>query len=125
VFKRVFTWVAAAAFVLIGVILVLASAVTVAVATGLLPGGSCGGTLATGRVVNAQSDSWYLSSQFSQDSATINIPGRTILIGPTNLQIDGQTLATIPVSAKLVDVVVKGNAISFVADGRPVGTFPR
>jgi hypothetical protein len=113
--KQVFIWFAAAAFLVIVGVLVL----------GALAGGSCGGTLATGRGVNARSDSWYMSSAFSNDTATIRTAGRTIVIAPTNVQVDGRTLTAIDASVKSVDVIVEGNAISFVADGRKVATCPR
>jgi hypothetical protein len=115
VLKRVFISFAAVALLLVVGVLVL----------GALSGGSCGGILATGRAVNAQSDSWYVTSTFSRDTATIKTAGHTIEVGPTDLLVDGQLVTTVDASVKSVDVTVKGSAISFIADGRTVGACPR
>jgi hypothetical protein len=115
VMKRVFISFAAIALLLVVGVLTL----------GALSGGSCGSVLATGRVVNAQSDSWYVTSSSSHDTATIQTAGRTIEVGPTDLRVDGQLVTTVDSSVKSVDVIVKGGAISFIADGRTVGACPR
>lgn len=113
--KRVLLFLALASLLLVTGILAL----------GALAGGSCGGMLGCGRTVMAHSDSWYLTSTFTGDVATIETAGRTIVVGPTNLQVDGRSLGSIDASVKSVDVVVEGREISFVADGRKVASCPR
>jgi hypothetical protein len=93
-------------------------------AIGFVSGGSAGGTLATGRSVQATSDSWQLSSQFSADTATIDTAGYTIVVAPAHLQVDGQTIAPLHPAAKAVTVHVEDGTITFTADGTSVATYP-
>lgn len=86
-------------------------------------GGSAGGTLSTGRTVVAHSDSFSLSSSFSKDTATVKTAGRTIVVAPASLIVDGLTVAEIDEGISKVEVAVKRGAITFVADGRAVATF--
>jgi hypothetical protein len=89
---------------------------------GAFSGGSAGGTLATGRSVMTHSDSIYLSSELRGDTATIKTDGKTIVVGPTHLLIDGAKVATINEAVADVQVRVNNGAVAFVADGRPIKT---
>jgi len=82
--------------------------------------GGCGGTLATGRCVTANSDGWSVTSRFSHDTATITTAGRTIVVAPTQLVVDGRAVAVVAEDAKLIDVTVRDGEVSFIADGRVV-----
>ncbi len=86
----------------------------------MLAGGSAGATLATGRSVFAHSDSLSLSSRFSSDTATIETAGRTIVVKPTRLMVDGTTVATINENVSNVEIRIKRGVITFLADGQPV-----
>lgn len=88
-------------------------------------GSSAGGTLVSDRSVMTRSDSWYLSSTFSADTATIRTAGRSIVVAPGELRVDGQKVASVDSSAKLVEVLVRGDTISFVADGMTVASSRR
>jgi len=85
-------------------------------------GGSAGGMLSTGRTVFTHSDSVSLESTFSQDTATIKTAGKTIVVAPQSLIVDGVTVADIAEKVSKVDVSVKRGVVTFVADGRPVET---
>ena len=80
---------------------------------------SAGGTLPSGRTVTTQSDSWYISSGFSNDTATIETAGHSIVVAPTQLTVDGAIYATIAQNVKAVSVTVNDGEISFTADGKP------
>ena len=86
---------------------------------------SAGGTLASGRSVTTQSDSWYISSGFSNNTATIHTAGHSIVVTPTQLTIDGAIYATIAESIKAVAVTVNDGEITFTADGKPVPPYLR
>lgn len=89
-------------------------------------GGSAGGTLASGRSVTTYSDAWDgLSSTFTADTARIDTAGRTILIRPEQILIDGRPLTKIDKATKSVAVRVEGDTINFAANGRIVATCPR
>jgi hypothetical protein len=104
----------------VGLLLLMAALVLVT------SGGSAGGTLASGRSVMTYSDAWGgLTSSFTADTAKIATAGRTIVIGPDEILIDGRSVTRINRATKSVDVRVEGNAISFVADGRTVAKCPR
>ena len=86
---------------------------------------SAGGTLASGRTVTTQSDSWYISSGFSNDTATIETAGHSIVVAPTQLTVNGAIYATVAKNVKAVGVTVDDGEISFTADGEPVPTYRR
>jgi len=81
---------------------------------------SSGGTLATGRSVTTEADSWYVGMECSDDTATIRTAGRTIVVAPTQLSIDGKQVAVIDKNVAAVEVTVRGGEVSFTADGQPV-----
>ncbi|MFO1021578.1 MAG: hypothetical protein U0903_12910 [Planctomycetales bacterium] len=87
-----------------------------------LAGGSASGTLGSGRVVTVNSDSIYISCSYAKDTATINTSLKRIVIGPTNILIDGKEVATIDEAVKNVHAQVKRRAVTFLADGKPVET---
>ena len=88
-------------------------------------GGTAGGTLQSGRTVVTQSDSIYLSSQFSTDTATITSGQRTIVVQPASLIVDGVTIASIDPAVSDVRVTVANGDVTFVADGQRVPTTLR
>jgi len=93
------------------------------VAWTLNSGMSSGGTLSSGRMVTASSTSWRLSTRNSQDTATIETAGHTIVVAPTTLLVDGNKVGTIDAGVKSVSVKVTGGKITFVADGKIVAAF--
>jgi hypothetical protein len=93
------------------------------VATGMES--SVGGTLQSGRSVTATSDSWYLTCNNSPDTATIRTAGRTIVVAPAKVTVDGKLVAPLDVAACEVEVRVKDGQIEFLADGTSVGTVVR
>jgi len=84
----------------------------------MLAGGSTSGTLATGRSVVTHSNSIYLSSAFSRDTATIRTAGKTIVVRPTCLLVDGVQVADIDEAAASIEVRMNRRKISVVADGK-------
>lgn len=101
----------------------LAICCLLAVAT--FSGGAAGGTLKSGRSVMTQSDSIYLSSQFSTDTATITSGQQTIVVQPASLVVDGVTVASIDPAVSDVRVTVANGDVTFVADGQHVPTTLR
>ena len=87
--------------------------------------GACHGRLASGRAVNASSDSVDLSAQFGKDTAEILTAGKTILVQPTALVVDGVKVADIDKDVADVRVDVKRGVVSFVVDGKPVELLRR
>jgi len=75
--------------------------------------------------VNASSDSVNLSAQFGKDTAEIETAGKTILVQPTALVVDGVKVADIDKGVADVHVDVKRGVVSFVADGKPVELLRR
>ena len=61
-----------------------------------------------------------MSSQFGEDTAEIHTAGKTILVQPTALVVDGVKVADIDKDVADVRVDVKLGVVSFVADGKPV-----
>ncbi len=86
----------------------------------LIPGGSAAGSLANGRIVETYSDSLFLSSRFSTDTATIRTAGKTIVVEPTRLIVDGELIANIDKEVSKVEVRVERGVVTFVADGEHV-----
>jgi hypothetical protein len=112
--QRIFK-VAGAMFVCLLVGLAILVAITI-----MYPGGSCGGTLASGRSVGANSEGWFIRASNTRDTATITTPGHKIVVAPTELIVDGGHYAAIDESVKSVLVTVRKGGISFVADGKAV-----
>ncbi len=98
---------------------------TILLATAMLAGSSAGGTLSSGRSITTHSDSVWLSSMFSSDTATIETAGRKIVVQPTSLLVDGVTVANIEKDVADVQVRVQRGVVTFVADGTPVQTSLR
>lgn len=94
-------------------------------AVAVFSGGSAGGMLASGRTVVAHSDSVFLSSRFSNDTATITSGRQTIVVGPESLSVDGVTVASIDSGVSDVRVTVEDGDVTFVADGQQVATTLR
>lgn len=83
-------------------------------------GGSAGGTLTSGRSVMTYSDSIYLSSQLRGGTATIKTSGKTIVVGPAEIVIDGKKVATLSKDAAKIEVHVRKGTVTFLADGQSV-----
>jgi hypothetical protein len=66
-----------------------------------------------------------LSAQFGKDTAEILTAGKTILVQPTALVVDGVKVADIDKDVADVRVDVKRGVVSFVADGKPVELLRR
>jgi hypothetical protein len=88
-------------------------------------GGSAGGTLPSGRTIMAHSDSIYLSTAMGGDTGTIKTSGKTIVVRPTTIEIDGNRVAAIDQTARKIEIHVKRGNINFLADGQPVNTSLR
>jgi hypothetical protein len=98
----------------LGIVLVLALLPT-------LPGcgGSCGMTLPTGRSIDASSDTIYLSaSRVGQDTSKINLGGKTVVVEPKRIIVEGVEVATIDESARKVSVLRSQGEIVVIADGK-------
>ena len=100
--------------------LVLFAVVFVALVS--LAGGSAGGTLSSGRTVMVFSDTLYLCSESSKESATITANFRKIVVHPTSLIVDGRKVGDLDEAVRAVEVRVKFGAITFLADGKDVPT---
>lgn len=83
-------------------------------------GSSAGGTLRSGRSVMVHSNALSLSTSFGNDAATIDTAGKTIVVHPTELLIDGTVVAKIDAATKDVAIHVTGGDVSFVADGTTI-----
>ncbi|QDV49030.1 hypothetical protein [Gimesia fumaroli] len=88
-------------------------------------GGSASGRLANGRSVQARSDAWSLQTRFSGDTAMIDTAGYKIVVAPQELKVDGKPVAKIDAEVKAVDVNVQGGTVTFLANGKSVGTYRR
>jgi hypothetical protein len=110
------------ALVLTGLILLVGILGTVAA---MMVPQSAGGTLASGRSVMTTSTSLSLSSSFSRDTATIETGGHTIVVAPNTLTVDGRKLATIDPAIKSIDVLVEGDAVRFLSNGKVLANCPR
>jgi hypothetical protein len=86
---------------------------------------STGGTLENGRSVNVESDSWYVTGEFQQDTATIRTDWRKIEVVPDAVKVNGETVAEIAADAKSVNVELKRGELSVTVDGEPVVMRPR
>jgi hypothetical protein len=104
----------------ITLVLLLATAALLAIAIGT--GSSAGGTLASGRSVVVHSDSIWLNCQLSSDTATIQTAGKTIVVAPGGLVVDGRRIAPLDEGAKSVVVNAKRGSITLEADGKNIST---
>jgi len=91
----------------------------------MFAGGSAHGTLSTGRSISTYTDSMFLSARFASDTATIKTAGKTIIVEPTELSIDGTIVANINEGVSKVEVRAMQGTITFVADGKSVQTVLR
>jgi hypothetical protein len=84
-------------------------------------------TLRSGRSINATSHCWQgvNVSETSNDSASIDLAGYTIVVAPKQLIVAGQTFATIDEKAKSIGVDISHDEIAFKVDGKPVGSLLR
>lgn len=117
-----FAWLKRVGFILSLMVLVVVIGVFVVAAT---VGGSTSCTLNSGRSVTTNSDSWYLETQSSADTATIKTSGFQIVVAPRELRVDGKAILTIENGVKKVTVNVQDRRIIFLADGKSVASYPR
>ena len=101
-------------------LLFVAAIAFVIVSVTMFPQGSAGATLSTGRSISASANHWYLMMENSADSATIRTAGRTIVVEPTRVLVDGRFVAPIAAAAKAIEVKITDGQVAFIADGRPV-----
>ena len=85
-------------------------------------GSSAGGTLSSGRTVLVVSDTLYLCSEFCKESATITANNRKSVVHTTSLIVDGRKVGDLDEAARAVEVRVKFDTITFLADGKDVQT---
>jgi hypothetical protein len=82
--------------------------------------------LKSGRTVNLHVDGgWGYSVADSMDSTTIEVAGHAITVAPTQLVMDGKSLARIDKNAKNVAINVSKGELTFDADGVRVATLYR
>jgi hypothetical protein len=81
--------------------------------------------LASGRQVTCAATGIYIEMDTHKDTAVFRTMSRTVTIAPTMLQVDGRTVVTIPTTTKKVDVQIHGGEVTFVADGKSVGSVQR
>src|SRR4051812_44873318 len=88
---------------------------------------SASATLRSGRSINATSHCWQGVdvSETSNDSASIDTAGYTIVVAPRQLIVAGQTFATVDEQAKSIDVDISHEEIAFKVDGKRVGSLLR
>lgn len=85
-----------------------------------------GGTLASGRSVTASSDRMFRSIRcetVSADTESVTIgtfDARTILVGPTSIEVDGTPVAAIPAATTSVTIADKDGRLKIAADGATV-----
>jgi hypothetical protein len=105
-------------------VLVILMAVTGLFAVAISSGGSSAGTLATGRSVQVKSDSIWLSCQYAGDAATIRTAGKTLVVAPRELLVDGRHVARLKPDAKSIVITAERGDITLVADGTEVSLAP-
>ena len=88
-------------------------------------GGSCGGTMQSGRCVMAHPDAWYVNSSFDRDVATITTPDHLVVVSPTEIDVDGHTRILIEASTQTVDVHIRRGTVTLVADGKTIAECSR
>lgn len=108
------------AWIPVAVVFVLVCLVAGLIAMMKLVGSSAGGTLRSGRSIMVHSNSLSLSTALSKDTATIDTAGKTIVVMPTQLLIDGAVVAEIDEAVKNVTINVEDGDVSFVADDTAV-----
>ena len=81
---------------------------------------STAGTLQSGRKVVTETDSLFLSSTFSGDTAKITSGKQQIIVKPDSLIVNGVTVATIDPSVSELRVSIESGEVEFIADGEPV-----
>jgi hypothetical protein len=101
-------------------VLLVGGGITLQWASSQLGESSAGGTLQSGRSVVTFSDSWYLSCSNSTDTATIKTAGKTIIVAPDKVTVDGQAIAPLDVAVRSVEVKVKRGEVALVADGKDI-----
>ena len=93
----------------------------------------CGGTavttvqtLPTGRAVVFGTDRFYRSTTYSDtaDTATVAIGGRTVVVKPTGIVVDGVPAVPVAEAAKSVEVSEKAGRLLVRADGRTIYDVP-
>ena len=103
-----------APIVLLSVVLLLSAAV--------LPGcgGSCGATLSNGMSVEATSDTLTLSLNNTPGAAIVTAGDTTITVKPTEVLVDGASVATIRSTTAKVQIARRRGRVCVVADGKTI-----
>lgn len=83
------------------------------------------GKLQSGRIVKANSDSFFMSSRYAGNIAVIEIGRTTFTVEPGKLLLNNQCVAVIPQSTMLVEIEVYNSQIAVAADGKNILPMPR
>jgi uncharacterized Zn-binding protein involved in type VI secretion len=75
-------------------------------------------------MVSASSDTLWMSQSNANDTATLSLGPTTVVVGPTNVTIDGKPVVTLNPQAKTVQVKRADRRVSIVADGTKVYDAP-
>jgi hypothetical protein len=87
--------------------------------------GGAGCTLASGRSIQATSDSGMVLLNATQDSAIVRLGGHKIDVLTTMIRLDDSTRFPIDKSVDAVTLKSQGNRLIFIADGETVATCLR
>lgn len=87
-------------------------------------GGSCSGTLASGRTVVANSDTLWLSASNDQDTSHLSLGFLKVDVEPTQVVVEGQPLVDLDAQAKSVLITRADGQLTVVADGATVYDGP-
>src|SRR5690606_28355411 len=107
-------WFIACGFMLLAALVVFAAS----------RGGSCGGTLASGRAVVANSDTLWVASKFDDDTSHLSMGLLKVDVEPTQVVVEGKPIATLNPQAKSVVVTRADGQLTVVADGTTVYDAP-
>lgn len=106
-------------------LLTLTIAVVAGIVVGLAGcGGSTGGTLASGRVISASSDTFSIGQSNDADTATLTLGSTTVIVEPKRVVIDGQPAVRLNPQTKRVQVTRASHKLRVVADGAIVYDAP-
>ena len=83
-------------------------------------------TLPSGRTVTVQSEGWGgINVQDSADTTTLSLGRHTIVVAPSQIIVDGRTLAPIEGGVKSVSIHAHNGEINFAADGAEIASMDR
>lgn len=112
--QRFLKWFIACGFVLLAALVLFAGS----------RGGSCGGTLASGRAVVANSDTLWVASKFDDDTSHLSLGLLKVDVEPAQVVVEGEPIVTLDPLAKAVVVTRRDGQLTVVADGATVYDAP-